>query len=115
MCPRRRGTLQYCTLLRAKRGVLEIVSDNLSVRHTDTDKNANIFISVVSALFATLDLHFAQAENCVFWTFLQGLFGRPSKTVQPCTVSHAPKGGQNDSASVFSFFTPRYPLYLEMK
>lgn len=39
--------MQHCTLVLAKRDGLTKAKAYVSVRHTDTDKNASIFISVV--------------------------------------------------------------------
>ena len=108
------NSLQPCTKLRAKREAFEIAIANLSVRHTDTDKSASILsVSFVALRYASTFTSFRQTTY-VFWTFLKGLCGRPSKNMQHCTGSHAPKGGQNASLLMYIFFTLQANNYLEI-
>ena len=106
--------LQPCTKLRAKREAFEIVLVNLSVRHTDTDKSASLLsVSFVALRYASTFTSFRQTTY-VFWTFLKGLCGRPSKNMQHCTGSLAPKGGQSASLLMHIFFTLQASIYLEI-
>ena len=97
--------VQLCTLIRAKRVVLEIVFDNLGVRHTDTDKSASLLSVSFWRSSHSLDPHCVRAKNYVFWTFLEGAFWLPPQKMQRCTASHASKGGQNGS-TIYAFFSP---------
>ena len=103
--------LQPCTKLRAKREAFEIAIANLSVRHTDTDKSASLLsVSFVALRYASTFTSFRQTTS-VFWTFLKGFFGRPSKICNIALAITLSKSKKADKMPVFlmlNFFIIRF-------
>ncbi len=107
--------MQHCTLIRAKREALTKAPAYVSVRHTDNDKSASIFIIVVQALVAPLRPSTKFGQGLPPLETARGHYDCPSKKrVQHCTASHAPKGGQNGRCCVGTFFTPVVLDYLNV-
>lgn len=103
--------MQSCTLIRAKREVFEIVL-SISVYATLTLTKVQAFYQcrLVALRYASPLTMFGQTTT--FSGLSSGAFRLPLKQdMQHCTISHAPKGGQNDRTTVYiSYFHPSIVL-----
>lgn len=98
--------MQHCTLIRAKREALTKAPAYVSVRHTDNDKSASIFIIVAQALVAPLRPSQSSGKVYHLWKPLGGITIAPQKKECNIALPVTPQKADKMADAVLVLFSP---------